>query len=323
MTARRVLVTGAGGFVGANLTRKLLVAGHEVSALFRPDHTGWRLADIAGDIRALTADLTDANSVRSAVQAARPSWIFHLATHGAYSWERDARRMLDVNILGLANLLDAALTYEVERFVNTGSSSEYGVRSSAPSEDERPEPNSHYGATKAAATMYARFIGRDRRASIVTLRLYSAYGPWEDPNRLIPTMILSAMAGRWPPLVSPETARDFVYVGDVVDAYIRAATTSVEPGDVFNIGTGRQSTIREAVETARRLLPIDAEPAWGSMPGRSWDASTWVADPTRARAILDWIPRHDLESGLRETIAWFRENPAMIQYYESRIANGR
>jgi dolichol-phosphate mannosyltransferase len=119
--------------------------------------------------------------------------------------------------------------------------------------------------------------------------------------------------------VNPDTARDYVYVDDVCDAYLAAATRALpEPGAVYNIGSGRQTTLREVVEVARRLLSIDAEPQWGTMPGRVWDTSVWVADNRRARAELGWAPRHDLESGLRCMLAHWLEHPQLAAWYEER-----
>ncbi len=138
----RVLVTGGTGFVGANLARRLLGEGHEVSLLARAGHKTWRVDEIRHDVRLLAADLEDFESVRRAVAEARPSWVFHLAAHGAYPSETDVARIVGVNVLGTANLVAACRGEEVEAFVHAGSSSEYGFRDEAPREADRLEPNS-------------------------------------------------------------------------------------------------------------------------------------------------------------------------------------
>jgi dolichol-phosphate mannosyltransferase len=145
---------------------------------------------------------------------------------------------------------------------------------------------------------------------VPTLRLYSVYGPYEDPGRLMPTLILRGLGGGLPPLVSPETARDFVYVEDVCDACVLAASRPGQgPGAVYNVGTGVQTTIREVVDVARRTLDIRAEPAWGAMPPRPWDTNVWVADSRKIRGVLGWRPRHTFEEGFRKMVEWFRDNP--------------
>src|SRR5215210_7928115 len=152
---RRALVTGAAGFVGANLARRLLADGWEVDLLIGPDSDPWRLEGLPGGDQMHRADLTDAARVESVLAAARPSHVFHLAAHGAYSWQTDAERILATNVLGTMNVLESTLRHGCAAFVNTGSSSEYGFADHAPTEDELPEPNSVYAVAKAAATMLA------------------------------------------------------------------------------------------------------------------------------------------------------------------------
>ena len=227
--------------------------------------------------------------------------VFHLATHGAYSWQKEERTIRDTNVHGTRHALWAG-----RRAVVAGSSSEYGLKAHAPSEDEPVEPNSVYAAAKAQATAMALGQGA------VVLRLYSAYGPWEEPNRLIPTLLSRGLTGELPPLVSPRVARDFVHVDDVCDAFVRAARA--QPGRVYNVGSGRQTTVAEVVRVARRLLDIDAEPQWGSMPDRRWDTETWVSNPQRIRDELGWEAGIGLEEGLERTLEWLRMEAPRERY---------
>ena len=139
-----------------------------------------------------------------------------------------------------------------------------------------------YAAAKAAATMLLRHASIARDVPITTLRLYSAYGPWEDPRRLIPSLVARGLEGGLPPLVDPSVARDFVYVDDVVDAFVRSAEASLPRGTVLNIASGVQTTLAEAVEVTQRVFGLAAKPSWGSLPPRIWDTSTWVGEPARA-----------------------------------------
>jgi nucleoside-diphosphate-sugar epimerase len=149
--------------------------------------------------------------------------------------------------------------------------------------------------------------------------LYSVYGPYEDPARLVSSLIARGLQGELPPLVGPETARDFVHVNDVVEAYLLAATTpEQEPGAIFNVGTSVQTTLREAVAVARKVLNISAEPIWGTMPARSWDTSVWVSDNRKIRKELAWTPRHNFLDGFTATVEWFREHPEVLPLYRSK-----
>ena len=313
---KRILLTGGSGFVGANLARRLMAEGHDVRLVLRPGHQPWRLAHLDRS-SFVWADLADAGSVSAAVREIRPDWVFHLAAHGAYPSQTDWNEMLRANVVGTANLVEASLDAGVESFVNTGSSSEYGFKDHAPPEDETIEPNSDYAITKATATLYCGFMARTRGARIRTLRLYSVYGRWEEPTRLIPTLIVNGLRGSLPPLANPRVARDFVYVDDVCDAYLAAAEDAQAGTDaVFNVGTGTQTDLETIVGLARRLLGIDEEPEWGSMPDRSWDTTCWVADNRKIKEQLGWAPRHSLESGLAATIDWLRSDPALLAHYE-------
>ncbi|MDQ3645195.1 MAG: NAD-dependent epimerase/dehydratase family protein [Actinomycetota bacterium] len=306
MKGRRTLVTGAGGFVGANLIRRLRSEGAEVHAAVRPGAPPWRFADLENDVVVHPVDLVASDAARRLVDDVRPHLVFHLAAYGAYSWQRDLRAMVEMNVLATQALLDACQQAEVERVVHAGSSSEYGDKDGAPAEDELLEPNSHYAVTKAAATHLCALAARTG-PPVVTLRLYSVYGPWEDPGRLVPTLLRLALRGELPPLVDPSTPRDFVYVDDVTEAFVRAATVPLpSPHRIYNIGSGQQSTVGDLVALVRSRLGVVTEPRWGVHAPRAWDLRTWVADPGRAREELGWEAVTTLDQGLESTIGWMR-----------------
>jgi UDP-glucose 4-epimerase len=315
----RALVTGAGGFLGANLVRYLAAAGHDVVALSRPGGSAWRLAEVASEVRAVELDLRDTAAIERAVAAARPQWIFHLAAHGAYSWQTDLEAMIAVNVRATAALLAAARAAGAQAFVNAGSSSEYGCKTHAPREDEWLEPNSRYAVTKAAATHLTALAAAEGLPA-VTLRLYSVYGPWEDPGRLVPALVREAARGALPPLVGPHTARDFVYVEDCCEALLRAAQRGAPggPGATLNIGSGTQTRLDELVEVARRALGVSAQPEWGTMGQRGWDTNVWVSDPRAARERLGWRAATGLEDGFTRTAAWLAARPGLWERYGVR-----
>jgi dolichol-phosphate mannosyltransferase len=244
--------------------------------------------------------------------------VFHLAAHGAYSWQRDAGTIFRVNTLGTVTLLDACAVAGFEAFVQAGSSSEYGLKDHAPAETEALDPNSAYAVSKAAATMYGRQVALSRRLPITTLRLYSAYGPYEDAKRLMPTVVREGLAHRLPALADAMIARDYVHVDDVCDAFILAAEAKPRrSGAIYNVGTGVQTTLREVVELVRSKLGITALPEWNSMPARDWDTVTWQSDPRLIREELGWVAQRDLSRGLDEFIAWTRDHPGVTGHSRS------
>lgn len=311
-----MLVTGAGGFIGANLVRRLLVDGHDVTAVVRPGSDGWRLAGISEAVSIRPLDLTDHQRVAPALRELRPDWVFHLAAHGAYSWQDDARRIMETNVVGTVNLLDACADTDCEAFVHAGSSSEYGFKDHPPSEDEPLEPNSAYAVSKGSATLYCRHAARTGKIGSATLRLYSVYGPYEAPRRLIPQLVVQGLCGRLPPLVAPDVAHDFVASDDVVEALLLAARhVHREPGAIYNVGSGVQTSLRDVVALARRVLGIEVEPEWGSAPRRDGDTPTWVADVRKARSVLGWRPTLSFEDGFARTVAWLESTAEMQGSY--------
>ncbi|HIG53540.1 MAG TPA: NAD-dependent epimerase/dehydratase family protein [Candidatus Latescibacteria bacterium] len=310
---KRTMVTGASGFVGANLTRRLLAEGHQVHLLLRPEYARWRLQALCNEVQIHEVDLHDAEGLARTISLIRPEWAFHLAAYGAYPQQTDLTRMIATNISATGHLIEACLAADCEAFVHAGSSSEYGLVDHAPAEGEAIDPNSHYAWTKAAATHLCRHIARDRDAHLTVLRLYSAYGPYETPTRLLPTLIRQGLRGELPPLVNPGIARDFVFVEDICEAFLLAAAhQQSERGAVYNVGSGVQTTLREIVELARRRLDIAAEPAWGSMGDRHWDTEVWVADAEKITRELGWRPRYTLAEGFDRTVKWFIDHADLL-----------
>ena len=309
---KRVIITGATGFVGANLARRLLRDGHELHLLVRQGYAPWRIDQLREDVHLHAVDLADQENLERIVGSIRPEWIFHLAVHGAYSSQQDVRQIIQTNIVGTVNLVEACAKIGFDAFVNTGSSSEYGFKDHAPLEQEWIDPNSYYAVTKASATLFCRYTAHSKRLHIPTLRLYSAYGPYEEPTRLMPTLIMRGLRGDLPPLVNPDIARDYVYIADVDTAYLLAATVQgQESGAVYNVGTGVQTSLRDVVDVARRVMSIDTQPEWGSMLERSWDTNVWVANRHKIQAELGWRPQYTFEQGFQAMVDWYRDHPEL------------
>ncbi|MBI4863649.1 MAG: NAD(P)-dependent oxidoreductase [Candidatus Riflebacteria bacterium] len=320
MATKRVVVTGGTGAVGSVLVRRLVSDRHEVHLLVRPGHDPWRLRDLADRVRFHVVDLADLAATTTLLAAIGPERVFSLAACGSYSWQSDLSEMIRTNVVATSNLMQAALASGFEAFVHTGSSSEYGFKGHPPTEQEWLEPNSYYAVSKAAATLLCRYAAQRHRAHVTVLRLYTVYGPFEDPRRLVPTLIVRGLGGGLPPLVAPEIARDMVFVDDVVAAYLKAADrTTGEIGAVYNVGSGSQTTIREIVDVARRVLGVAEQPAWGSMPDRGWDTGRWVAATDRIRADLGWTATVPFEPGFRATVEWLRSHPELLSLYRARL----
>jgi polyisoprenyl-phosphate glycosyltransferase len=299
-----ILVLGAGGFIGANLVQRLLRARGDVVAVV---HTlpAWRLAGL--DSYALEVDLTNLAELRRMVETVRPRTVLDCSAYGAYSFETDAERIYRTNFNALVALVEMLDKDRLTAFVHAGSSSEYGSNSAGPSETAALVPNSHYAVSKAAAALFITYAGKTLGLPIVNLRLYSVYGPLEDASRLMPNLVKCGIEGRYPPFVSAATSRDFVYVGDVCEAFHAASRLTPELyGQSFNIGSGVRTTIRELAETARQIFGIEKAAEFGAMQRRVWDLDDWYAAPAKAASLLGWSATTSLADGLRLTADWVR-----------------
>jgi nucleoside-diphosphate-sugar epimerase/glycosyltransferase involved in cell wall biosynthesis len=301
-----ILVLGGGGFVGANLVQRLLQTRSDVVAVVRR-LPAWRLAGLDSK-NLIEVDLTSIAEMREMVEAVRPRTVLDCSAYGAYSFESDAQLIYQTNFNTLVALVELLDKGRLASFVHAGSSSEYGSNSAGPSEAEPLVPNSHYAVSKAAAALFISHAGKTLGLPIVNLRLYSVYGPLEDASRLIPNLVKQGIEVSYPPFVSPETSRDFVYVGDVCEAFLIAAARLTPDlyGESFNIGSGVRTKIRDLAETARHVFGIDKPADFGSMPGRAWDLDEWYADPVKAARLLGWSATTSLADGLRLTADWVR-----------------
>jgi len=303
LTGARVLVTGATGFLGANLVRALVAARAEVHAVVRPSADRWRLGDVA--LRVHDGDLRERASVRAIVDAVVPDVVFHLAAHGAQHAQRERDAIFAGTVLATHHLLLACEQRPPRRLVHTGGSSEYGPKPHALAEDDVLAPVTAYGAAKAAATTLAAQAAR-AGLPVAILRPFSIYGPWEPAGRLVPSAIRAALTGATLPLTAGAWVRDYVFVDDVVDACLLAAGAPSAVGEIVNLGTGRQTSNHDVVAAVERLTGRRIVVAPGAYAAHGSDTTHWVADTRKAARLLGWRARHDLAAGLAETIAWTR-----------------
>lgn len=257
-------------------------------------------------------DLEDKDSVKRVIAKIRPTVIYHCATYGGYHFQADVEKMVRVNIGGTVNLLEACSEHGFNCFINTGSSSEYGIKNRPMKETDVPEPANSYGASKAAATIFCQQFARKNNLPIVTLRLFSPYGYFDDPRRLFSSVILSLLDGKIPELSSPRSVRDFVFIDDVIKAYVESTIhINKVRGGIVNIGSGKQSSVGETVDLLVRLHGMKSKVGWGVVCNPRVEPSCWVADISKSNRILGWKPNVKLAAGLALTLGWFRANKGL------------
>ncbi|MFF5210365.1 NAD-dependent epimerase/dehydratase family protein [Streptosporangium sp. NPDC000396] len=293
----RVLVTGATGFIGAHLVRRLNSLGAQVHAVSRKPRE-----KIDGGESWHVADVGDAGAVEDLVRSVRPAVVFHLASEVAGARDpRLVRPMLDSNLASVVNLLTAAAESPGTRLVLAGS-----IEEPRPYEGELT-PSSPYAVAKWAASGYARMFHHLWNVPVTTLRVGMVYGPGQhDTRKLVPYVTLSLLRGEEPSLSSGTRLLDWIYVDDVVDAFLAAGTTPEAAGQSFDIGTGTRTSIRETVELLSRITGSSLRPRYGALPDRPLDSAR-IADIAPAAKLLRWRPTVGLEEGLRLTVAWYAD----------------
>ena len=300
----RVIITGAAGFIGANLIRKLLEFDIEIYGIVRKETDLWRLEDMQTEINFVQADLNELQKTRKEISAIKPNYVFHLAV---CRQNTDWKELIQTNIAGTVNVLESTKSNHLKRFVQIGSSMEYGRANTAFREESLIQPTTFYGASKAAATLFTQQFARSNQTPFFVLRMFYVYGYMEPDQRLIPVATKAALFDKTLDLTDAKYCRDFVFIDDAVDACLRA--TSAEPIDdgILNIASGKQWTNEAVVSMIEEVTGRTIRRNNGQYPPRNWDHTNWVADISEAKRRLGWTPKHSLKQGLTKTIKWILE----------------
>lgn len=316
-----IVIFGAGGFIGANLLRSILAYRSDVFAVTSKPFIPWRLDDISPK-HILHCNINKKQQVHKLFDQHQFRTIFDLAAYGAYSKQDNVDLIYETNIMGFLNILETISQFSIHSFVHAGSSSEYGLNASAPKEDDPLQPNSHYSVTKVSAAHMIKFYGTIKEVPVTNLRYYSIYGPYEEPDRLIPKLIDAGMQKKYPPLVQPDISRDFVYIDDAVLATLLASNHIQKiKGKSLNIASNQKTTIRDIAAVIKEIFEIPEEPHWGDMANRKWDLNEWFGDATLAKELLGWQNETGLKTGLTKTYEW-QKNYAM-PLYEKKIVQDK
>jgi len=313
-----ILITGAGGFVGANLVHDLIKSKQNVSIVVRKQSNLWRLKNVLSHISVNYVDMTNIAEISKVIKKIQPNIVYHLAAHGGYPFQQDLDIIIKTNLISSVNLMRALSTHCNQcTFVNTGSSSEYGPKQKAMRESDLTEPTSVYGITKLSQTLFAKYFNQQYNLHTITLRLFSVYGPYEEPGRLIHDMMMALVGKKELELSSPKPRRDFVYMVDVISALKKAALVKDAKGKVFNIGSGRDYSVKDVLDIACNVTDTKLKVKWGvEKKSRSFNSnSKWIADITNANKILKWKPTISFREGLLKTYEWYHDN---VKIYANR-----
>ncbi len=313
---KRVLVTGAGGFIGSHLVETLLKRGARVRAFVRytsrqdPGMLRQLCPEDFARMEIVAGDLRDECAVRQAVRGCQV--LFHLGALISipYSYLHP-QEVASTNVMGTLNVLSACRDYDVERVVHTSTSEVYGTALRVPIDEGHPlQGQSPYSASKIGADKIAESFQCAYGLPVVTVRPFNTFGPRQSARAVIPTIISQALVQDSIQLGNLGTTRDFTYVADTVTAFLKAAETPDVEGEVFNLGTGREISIRDLADKIIRMVGRPVALALDEQrlrPGAS-EVMRLLSDNSLAVQKLGWQPQYSLESGLEKTIQWVKEH---------------
>jgi dTDP-glucose 4,6-dehydratase len=313
-SGRKVLVTGAGGFIGSHVAEALARAGADVRAFVRytsRSDNGWlEHADpeVVPAIEIFRGDLANPDAVAGAIK--NRDVVFHL---GAlipipYSY-RHPREFVTANVVGTLNVLEAARRSGLHRIVHTSTSEVYGTAQSVPIDEDHPlRPQSPYAASKVGADQLALSFQRSFDTPVVVARPFNTYGPRQSARAVIPTIVSQVLSREVIELGAVEPTRDFLYVEDTVRGLLRCGEADGVVGQVVNLGTGTEISIGDAAERVLRLLERDTPVTLDEKRLRPPDSEVerLVAGTGKAKRLLGWEPEVEFDEGLRRTIDWLR-----------------
>jgi NDP-hexose 4,6-dehydratase len=320
-----VAVTGAEGFIGSHLVEALVRRGHRVRAMVLYNmlsSRGWLdelPTDVLDQVDVVFGDVRDPASVRQVIDGV--TVVYHLAALGSvpYSY-RAPRSFVDTNVIGTLHVLEAVRACGTPRLVHTSTSETYGTARSVPISEAHPlQAQSPYAASKVAADKLAESYYLSFGTPVVTLRPFNTFGPRQSARAVIPAIIIQLAAGtRQLKLGALDPTRDFTYVSDTAQAFIGLgeAPASAVVGELFNAGTGTDTSIGQLAADIARLMGADAEITEDPRRLRPKDSEVLrlCCDATRLRDRTGWQPRHTREQGLRQTIEWFQRPGNLAGY---------
>lgn len=323
----RIIITGAGGFIGSHLTETLVKAGAKVRVFLRYNSRDGRgnLEDLEPnllkEIEIISGDLRDADVMERSLKGCDTAFHLGALVGIPYSY-KNPREVVETNILGTLNVLTAARDLGVERVVHTSTSEVYGSARYVPIDEAHPlQGQSPYSASKIGADKLAESFYASYNLPVVTVRPFNCFGPRQSARAVIPTLITQAIVSDEIHLGNTDTIRDFTFAADTVAGFIKAAQTPAAIGKVINIGSGREISIGELAQIILRTLNSSAQLVVDESrlrPSRS-EVNRLLADNRLAKEILGWEPHVTLEEGIKQTAAWIRTHLERFQVGKYQI----
>jgi Nucleoside-diphosphate-sugar epimerases len=327
LKGKKVFITGAEGFIGSHLTERLIELGADVTALVQYNSfNNWGWIDtfdknIIDSIKVVTGDIREYDGMKRIIKGQEV--VFHLAALIAIPYSYlSPMAYVRTNVEGTTNVLEACREYDVKKIVHTSTSETYGTALYVPIDEKHPmQGQSPYSASKIGADKIAESFYKSFNLPVATIRPFNTYGPRQSARAVIPTIISQILAGKTEiKLGSLTPTRDFNYVKDTVEAFVKIAESEKTVGEVINAGSNFEisigDTVREIIDIIGRDVKIICDDE--RIRPKDSEVNRLWADNRKIKELTEWEPKYSLDKGLKETVDWIRDN---IKYFKSDIYN--
>lgn len=302
---KRILITGGSGFIGKHLQKRLSDYGVVISIIDKnPGHVASASANV------IQCDICDYERLKTVIQDISPEIVFHLAAYIDRTSEfKIIRKVIETNLVGTLNLLESLKDSSCKSVIIAGTSEEYGNNRTPFREDYREDPVSPYSFSKVCVSYLAKTLFNIYRLPMIILRPTLAYGPGQNETMFIPALIKALLRNESFMMTPGEQTRDFIYIDDLVNAYIKAGINGEHFGEIFNIGSGRPYKIKDVAYRIASFLKKESLLEIGAKDYRKAEIMSYYADISKAKSCLDWVPQVDIDEGLKRTIeSYWDEN---------------
>ena len=309
LSDKKILITGGTGFIGSAIANKLINQDCNVSIISLPEELKWRIKNHE-KCKFFNIDIRDFSQVKKCISKIHPEIIFHLAAY--VNPERDLKTInhaYSVNFNGTKNLVLSLLNYDYDILINTGTCEEYGNIKAPFKEIDREKPVSPYSASKIAATYFCEMVADIYNKPIITVRPFLTYGPKQIARLLIPWLIYAGLNKQKLSLTSCEQTRDFIYIEDVIDAYIKLAENyeKTKSMGIFNIGSGNETKILDIVKLIESMIE-KTNYLIGDQQYRQGETMHFFSSIKKIKKTIKWEPKWDIKKGINETLQWWQNN---------------
>ena len=308
----KILITGGTGFLGANLIHRLLKSKNEIITIIKPNSNEWRISEVKNKIKVYHIDILNEKKISNTIKEIKPSLIFHCATYGVNPSQDNFGKIFQTNVFGTNNIFSTIQKINcVKKIINFGSSFEYAAQKLPVKETDIISPTTVYGISKATQTNLAQYYAENLGLPIVTARIFTPYGKYDSNGRLFSDLMISAIKGRQIKLGFQDSFRDFIHIDDAVDILLLIVKDMKNKTGIFNIGTGKKSSVKQIMRLCEKKMKIKYHVSWGNETNiRKIDrfSEVVIADMQKTQHVFHWKPKITIDEGIKKTYSWYLKN---------------